>query len=162
VIRLQKAAWVVLALGAALLVAGCDDPNESAVPDEVDFRNADVTYDGSQIVTDIEFYAPFTAGEFFYYFDTAGLGCANFLVKCRAGDFVVLGTAPDTPCSGLHNVSKYTGTPQLSGTSYRLAFPQSALDVPPASEFHLRYWFFEMGSGDRMPDTGDEDLVYVR
>ena len=158
-IRLGKAPFLVLALGVALLVAGCDDPNESAVPDGKDFRAAQVTLDGSDIVSTIEFYSTFDDGEFFYYINTGEH--PYFLVKCRPGSFEVLKEEAGPPWGGFYD-SLYTGTPTSSGNEYALEFPLGAIELLPNTEFNFRYWFFFMESGDRMPNSGEKVMAYVR
>ncbi len=63
---------------------------------------------------------------------------------------------------GLFNLHMYTGTPTVSGDHYHLEFPMSALELSYDHGFHTAYWFFEMEARDRMPNSKNKYLAYVR
>ncbi len=153
---MKRLTFVAFLLGGVFLLAGCWDPDESGVPNGRDFKSGDATLSGSNVVTDVHFYDAYAGMEFFYYFDNDRDGVADFLVKRRSGEFVVL-KGP-----GIFNIHKYTGAPTVSGDHYHLEFPLSALELGLDREFNTAYWFFEMQGQDRMPDQKNKLLVYVR
>lgn len=155
---MEKKIFIALAiLGLVLFLGGCDDPNESGVPDGKDFKRSTVTHNLVNVTTDVIFYNNYASMEFFYYFDHDSDGDAEFLVRCGAGSFTV--SKESSP--GMYDILKYSGTPVVSGDTYHLEFPLSALELDPKVEFNTRYWFFEMTGGDRMPDSGSELLSNI-
>ncbi|MBK8703296.1 MAG: hypothetical protein IPN33_06500 [Saprospiraceae bacterium] len=143
--------WSLLGLFVVLLMGACSDPNEGSVADTIDFKRSKVEFDAgsASILTTLWFYGNYGGKEFFYYFNTDQDAGADFLVRCSAGVFTV--SKESSP--GLYNILMYTGKPTVSGNMYKLSFPVSALEV--SGEFTVRYWFFEISEGDRMPD-GEE------
>jgi hypothetical protein len=156
---MKKKSFIALAVLASMLfLGGCDDPNESDVPDGMDFRRAAVTIKSGNVLTDITFYSDYAAVEFFYYFDHDSDGDAEYLVRCGAGAFTV--SKESSP--GLYDISKHSGTPVVNGKIYHLEFPITALEQDPLAEFTTKYWLFEVTEQDRMPDSGSELLGYIR
>ncbi|MEC4684343.1 MAG: hypothetical protein VST71_01240 [Nitrospirota bacterium] len=154
----KKKVFIALpVLGLVFFLAGCVDPNESGVPDGIDFKSSTVTHNRVNVITDIVFYSNYSSMDFFYYFDHDSDGDADFLVRCGAGSFTV--SKESSP--GLYDILKYSGTPVVSGATYHIEFPLAALELNPAVEFNTRYWFFEMTKGDRMPDSGSKLLANI-
>lgn len=148
---MEKKIFIAVAvLGLLLFVGGCDDPDESSVPNGKDFRRSTVNHNGVNVTTDVTFYNNYASMEFFYYFDHDNDQRADFLVRCNAGSF----TVSKESSSGMYDILKYSGTPVVSGKTYHLEFPLSALELDPGVEFGTHYWFFEITAKDRMPDSG--------
>lgn len=153
----KKILIAMMVLGLVFILGGCDDPNESDVPDGKDFKNSTVTHNRVDVMTDVVFYNNYASMEFYYYFDHDSDGDAEFLIRCGGGSF----TVSKESSSGMYDILMYSGTPVVSGDTYHLEFPLTALELDPEVEFNTRYWFFEMTEGDRMPDSGSELLSNV-
>ncbi|MBN1351579.1 hypothetical protein JXJ21_19350 [candidate division KSB1 bacterium] len=155
----KKMLSIFAVVGIAFLLAGCDDPNESGVPDGIDFKSSTVTHDRVNVTTEVIFYSNYASMEFFYYFDHDNNGDAEFLVRCGASSFTV--AKESNPNSGLYDVLTHSGTAIVSGNTYHIEFPLSALDIDGAEEFSTHYWFFESSKGDRMPNSGSKSLANI-
>lgn len=123
------------------------DPDEPAVTNSKDFQKIGVAIVGSNLHTQIHFYADLGLSEFFYYFSTDADQAAEILVRCRPSQFEV---AKQTR-KGLYNNVVHTGTPSVSGNKYSLTFPWAKIFGGRDS---IRLWLFSMDGRDRMPNSG--------
>jgi len=143
--------------GFALIIIGCNDPNESNVSDGIDFKSSSVEHDRVNVITDVIFYGNYNSKEFFYYFDHNNTSGAEYLVRCGGEAFTVAKGSGD----GAYNEITYSGTPTVNGVNYHLEFPLSAIGLNGESEFTTKYWFFEITEQDRMPDSDTELLTNI-
>jgi hypothetical protein len=139
-----------------LVMVACD-PNESGVPDGIDFKDSSLQKNGNNLSVSITFYGNYNSTSFFFYIDTDNDPEADYLVRCSQGEFSVAGeTQP-----GLYDDYTANGSPNISGRQYDLEFAFSAIGIDPSDEFNFRYWFYEMTEGDRMPNSGEKVFAFV-
>ena len=155
---MRKNMFLIVAItGFIFFITSCNDPNESGVSDDIDFKSSSVTHDRTNVTTDVVFYSNYGGEQFFYYYNTDDDEGAEFMIRCDAEKF----TVSKESAPGLHNVLTYTGTPTISNTNYHLEFPLSALELDASNEFTVQYWFFEISQGDRMPNSGTKSLSNI-
>jgi len=132
------------------LVHDVADANEAGVSDGIDFEAADVDLSGGRFIGTIEFRGDYNLQSFDWCFIHDGtVGAISHVIHCSGSSFEVYSYTS----SVVYKKLMYSGTPSINGNTYRIEFPASALELNASTEFTTWYWF-RVGGGDRMPDSG--------
>ncbi len=135
-----------------------EDPNESSVADNRDFRDSRVSYSNGRITADIVFYDSLSSGMFVFYFSSDNDNVADYMVRCYNSYFVA-----HKNTSGSPGPPEYRGTPTVNGKKYSLRFPPKAIGLTSGGTHTIRYWFYwpgYPGDADRMPNSGHFELRF--
>jgi hypothetical protein len=129
------------ASGSVSLTMWRNDPNESAVPDNRDFRKLQMEKDSNYIYAIISWYGIPSLEEFLLLFSTDADEDEEIMVRCQRDNFEAFGLTG----TGEAGVNLFRGTPYTTGSSYYLAIPRSTVfGNNPINDF----WLFDRDTGD--------------
>lgn len=125
------------------------DSNETAIPDQKDFRSLDTYSDGKSFTAITVFFGVSKFSEFLLNVDTGGF---YFLIKCRPKNFEVYKRGK----TGDFTEKVFSGKPFSAGKTYQITLPQKEVF---GKANPVRVWIEEKTGGDRLPN--DEGYLEV-